>query len=251
MICLHNLLDGLTAQQVHLPGWLWVILHSGGKDTVFDGITFETGYCLIPWMGVMTAGYGFGTLLLLPGGIRQRRIFLLGLAVTLSFIILRAINIYGDRPAEQPGQAGPWSLQKDWLFTLFSFLNCQKYPPSLLYLLMTLGPAIMAVALFDRPLGPLAGPIITFGRVPLFYYLLHIPLIHGGAVLLDYARFGWSPLAWHGPWDVKPGGIPPDYGVSLPMVYVIWIGVVLILYPPCRWFAEVKRRRRDPWLSYL
>jgi uncharacterized membrane protein len=243
MIALHNLLDGLTAEQVGLPGWLWLILHSPGDAPVVDGITFGTGYSLIPWMGVMAAGYGFGTLLLLRSGLRQRTIFLLGVGLTFAFVLLRASNVYGD--------ASRWTRQSTDLFTLLSFLNCTKYPPSLLYLLMTLGPAIMALALFDWPLGPLARPVVTFGRVPLFFYLLHIPLIHGGAVLLDYARFGWSPLAGHGPWDVKPLEVPAGYGVSLPVVYLIWIGVVLVLYPPCRWFAGVKRRRRDAWLSYL
>ena len=93
--------------------------------------------------------------------------------------------------------------------------------------------------------------MIIFGRVPLFFYLIHIPLIHGGAVLLDTVRFGWSPLATAGPWEVRPGEIPDAYGVSLPMVYLIWIGVLVILYGPCRWFAAVKQRRRNVWLSYL
>jgi hypothetical protein len=145
----------------------------------------------------------------------------------------------------------PWSRQPTLVFTVLSFLNCTKYPPSLLYLLMTLGPAIVLLGLFDRPLGDCAKPIITFGRVPLFFYLLHIPLIHGGVVLCDYIRFGWSPMATDGPWAVKPDQVPANYGISLPMVYLVWIGVLLILYPPCRWFAGVKRRRRDAWLSYF
>jgi hypothetical protein len=139
----------------------------------------------------------------------------------------------------------------DALWTALSFFNCTKYPPSLLYLLMTLGPALVALALFDRPPGPLAQPIVTFGRVPLFFYLLHIPLIHGAAVLIDYVRFGWSPLAGAGPWEVRPGAIPDSYGLNLPLVYLVWIGVLLVLYQPCRWFAALKRRRRDTWLSYL
>jgi hypothetical protein len=149
------------------------------------------------------------------------------------------------------GDAHAWDRQATPLWTSYSFLNCTKYPPSLLYLLMTLGPAILFLAIFDRPLGALARPIITFGRVPLFFYLLHIPLIHGGAVLLDYVRFGSSPLATSGPWFKPDDPLPQSYGVSLPMVYLIWIGVILILYLPCRWFAEVKRRRRDAWLSYF
>jgi uncharacterized membrane protein len=241
-ILLHNLLDGLTADQVALPRWLWVILHSPGDEPVVDGITFGTAYCLIPWIGVMAAGYGFGALMLLDRTKRRRRLFLLGAVFILAFIILRATNYYGD--------PRPWVVQSSPLLTLLSFLNCTKYPASLLFLLMTLGPAILAVALFDRPLSPLARPLVIFGRVPLFYYLLHIPLIHGAAVLLDNVRFGWSPLANNGPW-FRPEDIPPNYGVSLPMVYLIWIGVVLVLYPPCRWFAGVKQRRRDAWLSYF
>jgi uncharacterized membrane protein len=243
MITLHNLLDGLTAQQVGLPGWLWMILHRPGDEPIVDGITFGTGYCLVPWMGVMAAGYGFGTIMLLDRPVRRRRLYQLGTALTLGFIILRAVNVYGD--------PNPWREQSSLLWTVLSFVNCNKYPPSLLYLLMTLGPAILALGLFDRPLPALAGPLVTFGRVPLFFYALHLPLIHGGVVLLDYVRFGWSPFAGAGPWNVDRDTLPPDYGLSLPMVYVVWIAVVLVLYLPCRWFAGVKRRRRDAWLSYF
>jgi uncharacterized membrane protein len=244
MVVFHNLLDGLSAEQVGLPRWLWVILHSPGEATVVDGYTFGTGYCLIPWMGVMAAGYGLGALFGLDPPVRRRVLFQLGAILTLAFIALRAANVYGD--------PRPWAIQQSGpAWTALSFLNCTKYPPSLLYLLMTLGPAILALAAFDRPLGPLARPIIAFGRVPLFFYLLHIPLIHGSAALLDYIRFGWSPLAAGGPWEVQPGMVPATYGVSLPVVYLIWVGVLLVLYLPCRWFAAVKRRRRDTWLSYL
>lgn len=243
MIALHNLLDGLTATQVHLPGWLWVILHSPGEEPVVDGITFGTGYCLVPWMGVMAAGYGFGELLLLNRSERRRRLVQLGMALTLGFVLLRTVNVYGD--------PHPWTEQSTRLRTFLSFLNCTKYPPSLLYLLMTLGPAILALALFDRPLGPLARPIVTFGRVPLFFYLLHIPLIHGGAVLCDWVRFGWSPQAAAGPWEVKPEAVSGNYGLSLPAVYLVWLLLVVILYPPCRWFAQVKRRHPNTWLSYF
>jgi uncharacterized membrane protein len=243
MIVLHNLLDGLTASQVHLPEWLWVILHSPGDATVVDGFTFGTGYCLVPWVGVMAAGYGFGALMRLDRARRRPLLFLLGAAITLSFVALRAANVYGD-PRK-------WEPQSDTLWTVLSFLNCTKYPASLCYLLMTLGPAILALGLFDRPAGPLARPVITFGRVPLFFYLLHIPLIHGGAALCDFLRFEWSPLATAGPWEVGRANAPLGYGLSLPLVYLIWVGVLLVLYPPCRWFAEVKRRHPGGWLSYL
>jgi uncharacterized membrane protein len=258
MIGLHNLLDGLTAEQIGVPGWLWVILHSPGDKPVMGDITFGTGYCLVPWVGVMAIGYGLGAVMRLDRAVRQRRLLQLGALVTFGFIILRGTNVYGD--------PNLWEERPSAVGTCLSFLNCTKYPPSLLFLLMTLGPALLALAFFDWRFDGSAGeqettrgasrrqwvwPIVVFGRVPLFFYVLHIPLIHGGAVLLDYARFGWSPLAGHGPWDVRAESVPAGYGVSLPMVYLIWIAVVLILYLPCRWFAEVKRRRRDVWLSYL
>jgi uncharacterized membrane protein len=243
LILLHNLLDGLTAEQVGLPAWLWVVLHRPGDAPVAGDVTFGTGYCLVPWAGVMAAGYGLGPLLRLDRDQRRRWLFRLGGGLVLCFVLLRAANIYGD--------PRPWVRQSDPLWTFLSFLNCTKYPPSLLYLLMTLGPALLALAYFDRPLGRLARPVVTFGRVPLFFYLLHIPLIHGAAALCDWLRFGWSPLAAAGPWEVRPQEVPGGYGLGLPLVYLVWAGVVLALYPPCRWFAGVKRRRRDGWLSYL
>jgi len=243
MILLHNTLDQLTADDVYLPGWIWMILHCPGDCCVVGDYTFGTGYCIIPWAGVMAAGYGFGTLFQLDRPARRRWLFLIGGALTLAFIETRAGLVYGDpRPWDVQGR-GPW-------WTLFSFLNCTKYPPSLDYLLMTLGPAILALAIFDRPLGRLAQPVITFGRVPLFYYVLHIALIHGAAVGLDHVRFGWSPLAWNGPWFPREKA-PSGYGVSLPMVYLIWVGVVVVLYFPCRWYAGVKRRHPGGLLSYL
>jgi len=260
LIASHNLLDGVRAEHLGLPEWLWIILHQPGDGTVArapawlwdtlhspghvpgrDDVTFGTGYCLIPWAGVMAAGYGFGALLRLPRARRRPLVFGLGAAATLAFVLLRAWNQYGD--------PRPWQTQASLLWTVLSFLNCTKYPASLLYLLMTLGPALLALAVFDRPLGPLGRRVVVFGRVPFFFYLLHVPLIHGGAVLCDFARFGWSPLAKNGPW-FRPDDIPSNYGVSLPTVYLVWVAVLLILYPPCRWFAGVKRRRSDWWLSY-
>jgi uncharacterized membrane protein len=261
LIVSHNLLDGVRAEQLGLPEWLWIILHQPGEGSVVrapgwlrdilhspghmpgrDDVTFGTAYCLIPWTGVMAVGYGFGGLLRFPRARRRLLVFGLGAVVTLAFLLLRWWDRYGD--------PRPWQPQSSLSWTVLSFLNCTKYPASLLYLLMTLGPALLALAIFDRPLGPLGRRIVVFGRVPFFFYLLHIPLIHGGAVLQDWVRFGWSPLANNGPW-FRPEDIPANYGVSLPVVYLVWIGVVLILYPPCRWFAGVKSRHSNWWLEYL
>jgi len=244
IIGLHNLLDGMIAEQFALPGWIWMILHSPAEELpVATGYWFGTGYCLIPWIGVMAAGYGFGELCVQDRSVRRPQLFQLGVALTLLFVIVRGINIHGD--------PNPWSVQPTPAFTIFSFLNCTKYPASLSYLLMTLGPAILVLAIFDRPLGDWARPVITFGRVPLFFYVLHILLIHGGAVLLDFLRFGWSPLWPRGPWEVFPYNVPPDYGVGLPWVYLIWVVLILVLYPPCHWYADFKHRHRSAWLSYL
>jgi hypothetical protein len=174
----------------------------------------------------------------------------LGVGLTIAFVLLRAANVYGDPE--------PWTTQsRGVLFTFFSFLNLQKYPPSLLYLLMTLGPALLLLAIFDRAGEPgrLQRPVLVFGRVPLFYYLLHLPLIHLLALGYSYAKFG-GPT---GLFTMEPFVAaftssplyPPDYGISLPGVYLVWLLVIALLYLPCRWFAKLKQRRRDAWLSYF
>jgi uncharacterized membrane protein len=245
LVSSHNLLDGLSAQDVHMPGWIWMILHDPQEELpVVANYYFGTGYCLIPWIGVMAAGYGFGRIWLCERPIRRRLLMAIGILVTLGYFLVRGyFNDYGD--------PNPWSQQSSLVMTGLSCLNCCKYPASLSYCLMTLGPAIVFLAVFDRPLPDWTKPVIIFGRVPMFFYLLHIPLIHGGAVLLDFARFGWSPLWLRGPWEISPLSVPPDYGVGLPWVYLIWIAVVLVLYPPCRWYAGVKQRNRSAILSYL
>jgi uncharacterized membrane protein len=199
----------------------------------------------------MAAGYGLGAAYLLEPGVRQRQLLGLGLVLTTLFVVLRFSNLYGDPPSPQPSLPGPWSQREPWYFTVYSFLNCQKYPASLLFTLMTLGPSITLLGLFEWARGPVARFFIVFGRVPLFFYLLHVPLIHGLAVGLDYLRFGWSPMAKDGCWSVAGSQPPPEYGVSLPVVYLVWATVVLLLYPLCWWFAGVKARYRWAWLSYL
>jgi uncharacterized membrane protein len=247
LIAYHNLLDGKTAADVHLPEWLWVILHNPGQFKVFPDllpeIKFGTAYCVLPWLGAMAAGYGFGAYFVLDRAERRKQLLGMGLALVIVFAVLRYANAYGD--------SRPWSVQEDALYTMFSFINCQKYPPSVLFLLMTLGPAIVALGLAEREWGVIGKFFVVFGRVPLFYYLLHIPLIHGLAVAIDYWRYGYSPYWGHAPWPLPRDTLPPGYGFDLPMVYLIWVAVVLILFPLCWWFAGVKRRSRAGWLSYL
>jgi uncharacterized membrane protein len=169
------------------------------------------------------------------------RLVLLGGAMFVAFVVLRASNLYGDPHT--------WHTRASFGATLGDFFNCEKYPPSLLFLLMTLGPAIALLAPLERFRGPIASVVRTFGRVPLFYYVLHLFVAHGLAVLLATVRYGHVPYAMFTlpfAWTV-----PADYGYSLPIVYALWAFVVLALYPICLWFEGVKRRNKSPWLSYL
>lgn len=241
MILGHNALDKIQPEHLGKLGWLWNILHVPGEMEPASGIHLFVMYPLIPWIGVMAVGFCFGKLLLHEPEHRQKLLFRLGAVLTLSFVILRAVNVYGD-----PSR---WAVQKNWWFTIFSFLNCTKYPPSLLYLLMTLGPALMALAWLDQSSGRWRQPFLIIGRVPLFYYLLHLPLIHLMAVIFSWLRYGHPVEALYG--NPPRPEAPSDFGYSLPIVYLVWIGIVVMLYPACRWFAGLKKRRKDAWLSYL
>lgn len=236
----HNLLDGIRPESLGGLAWLWTILHVPGKIEPYPWLTFQVVYPLIPWMGVMAAGYGFGPLLLWEDDTRRRAVLALGAGITLTFLILRAVNVYGD--------AHHWAAKANGLYTLFSFLDCTKYPPSFLYLLMTLGPALMVLAWLDRPLGPMTSRLVIFGRVPFFYYVLHLPLLHGMAVVVDLWRYGDATWLFVNPpyqlWSI-------DYTYDLMATYLAWTAAVLILYPLCWWYADVKSRRKDWWLSYL
>ena len=239
MIVGHNLLDGMGpapfssfapgAKPLSAGDWLWSVVHVPNPPVI---------YPLIPWIGVMAVGYTLGAPARGDRARRRREFIRLGLALTAAFVALRAINGYGD-PAPWTGQASP-------VYTLLSFLNTTKYPPSLLFLLMTLGPALVLLGLFDRTPGPIARFFITFGRVPFFFYILHFYLIH----LLALVAAAWTGFDVR-QFLVMPFSFPQEYGFSLGVAYMVWIGVVLVLYWPCRWFGELKARKTDAWLSYL
>jgi uncharacterized membrane protein len=236
----HTLLDdGIRAEQLHGFAPLWLLLHEPGSLQLAPGIKVLAVYPLVPWIAVMAAGYAFGPVMNFPE--RQRRRWLIGTGVSLVgvFVVLRALNVYGDPVAWQPSAS--------WSASVLSFINCEKYPPSLLYLAMTLGSGLIALALFENARGRLASWLITFGAVPFFYYIVHIYLIH--VVAIAAAAFAGADLAWlfQDPIGTKPNG----YGVSLPLIYVLWFAFLLALYPLCRWFAALKQRRHDWWLSYL
>lgn len=247
MIALHNTLDGVTLQAP-----LWKMLHQPAFVMLgASGPLVWVQYPLVPWVGVMAAGYVFGALYELEPARRIRIVRRLGVALVAGFIVIRGINIYGD-----PSR---WSAQPTALFTAFSFINTTKYPPSLLYLLMTLGPALVALALFEGKAGSAAlqaprssGPVaalITVGRVPLFFYLWQWVLAHTAAIVANVIAgksfsylFLMPPAIFSLPWG---------NGFHLWTVYLCWACIIAIEYPLCRWFAAVKQRRRDWWLSYL
>jgi uncharacterized membrane protein len=239
MVAGHNLLDGIRAEHLGSLGWLWKLLHEPGMNRIGSGTMFFVLYTLVPWAGVMAAGYALGPVLALDQAVRRRLLVRLGLALTAGFIVLRATNLYGD-PAV-------WTVQSTWTATALSFLNCEKYPPSLLFVMMTLGPALLLLAVFADARGRLAKWIITFGRVPFFYYVAHLFLIHLLAVVYVLAVFGDASVIIGGRMMAKP----PGYGLYLPGNYAVWLLVVVSLYPLCRWFAALKQRRREWWWSYL
>lgn len=239
MIFGHNMLDSIKAEGLGGNGILWHFLHEDGLVTYGNNTIFMI-YPIIPWIGVMATGYCFGKLLQQEPAKRNKQLYLLGASAVILFIVLRAINVYGDPM--------PWTVQESWHRTLLSFINCEKYPPSLLYLLMTLGPAILAIPLLENMNNRLGKFFTVYGCVPLFYYILHIYLIHGIAIV--WATSIGLPASYFTENDMifapKAG-----WGFELPIVYMVWVAAILLLYYPCRWFMRVKQNNKKWWLSYL
>jgi uncharacterized membrane protein len=246
VIALHNLLDAIRVAPARPTGFwasVWLVSHQPGVIFFTPTVYGLALYPLIPWIGVLTAGYAFGAFYQLEAERRRRILFKLGAALLVGFVLLRSLNLYGD-----PSR---WEIQKNAIFTVLSFLNVSKYPPSLLFLLLTLGAAIFALPWFERiEKGRLSGVFITFGRVPLFFYFGQWVAVHILATLAGY--LAGQPISWLfvSPLN-RPSPNPGNLGFSLWVVYVFWFLGLLLLYPLCRWFAEVKRRRKDWWLSYL
>jgi len=253
MIATHNLLDGINPASFGRLSWLWILLHSRGRIPLTADFSFTVRYALIPWVGVMAVGFAFGALMLRPD--RRRWILTLGIGATVLFFLLRGLNVYGNGIAGlsfgYPYSAGPWSVQPTLSLTVISFFNVLKYPPSLDYLLVTLGPALILLGLLDgaKAASGLSRILMVFGRVPLFYYLLHIYLVH---ILANLAALAFHQTIWHGTVIADFAQKPPGYGHGLPFVYAVWILAVALLYMPCLWFMKLRSRHRDwTWLSYL
>jgi uncharacterized membrane protein len=235
----HNLLDPFwSANALFAERPLWVALHA---QMSFHAGVFQLVfiYPVLPWIGVMLVGFGSSELFELPPARRNAILLRAGLALTAAFVTLRAVDVYGD--------PNPWQLQPGGATaTAIDFLNTTKYPPSLHFLLMTLGPAAVMCALADRWSGIVKEALVTFGRVPFAFYVLHVLLIHVMAVLLGIAQ-GFDARQFFTIFFFFPKG----YGVGLAAVYALWAVVVIVLYPFCRWVAAVKARRHDWWLSYV
>jgi uncharacterized membrane protein len=244
MIAGHNLLDSIRPQALGALAPLWTFLHVQGFLVNQPGRVVLVAYPVIPWIGVTAVGYVLGRVFDWSESRRLTLLTRLGALLTIAFVFVRWWNVYGD-PA-------PWSRQASAALTMVSFLNTTKYPPSLLFLLMTLGPALLLLALFERRAPPWLAPLATYGKVPLFYFVLHLFAIHALAVIVCAARYGAIHWMFESP-DLAnfPITEPPGWPLSLPLVYVIWIGIVAALYPLCRWYAAIRTRHAHPILSYL
>lgn len=232
----HNAVDGVKAESFGAWAPLWNLLHERGVLTLAPGRQVAVSYPLVPWVGVMALGYALGPVFGLKP--RERRAWLvrLGVGAVTAFVLLRALNLYGDPT--------PWSAQGSPLFTVLSFVNCEKYPPSLAFLLMTLGPALLLLAHVPQRLRA-SRFLLVFGQVPLLFYVLHLLLLRYGAIPFAWLRHGANAFR------------PPPHGTAgspeLPLVFtfVVWLAALLLLYPLCRRYARLKARKASPWLSYL
>jgi len=234
----HNLLDPLHRSALGDFAPLWTILHEPGA--LASGIHVRVVYPVLPWIGIMAFGYGLGALFLEPAARRDRRLVLIGGAAILAFLVLRGTNFYGD--------PRPWIPQGDAVMTALAVLDVTKYPPSLLYALVTLGPVLVLLPALDRMRGIGGEVLATFGRVPLFFYVLHLYVARAAATALWLSLgFGFDQMRGF----ENPADPPEGLGLGLAATYGTFVLVVAALYPACRWYAGVKRRRRDWWLSYL
>jgi len=251
LVLIHNAFDWVNPSAMNqVARTVWRLLHQPGVLVpVETGNLWLNLYPLIPWPGIMALGFAFGALLQRPSSTRSRAMLGLGTGSLFIFALLRWTNLYGD--------PGSWKYQGSGERTLMSFIDVQKYPPSLLFVLVTLGVSLCLMAAFDSwqsrdRFKPLRSILAVYGRVPFFYYVLHFTTIHLAALLMS-AALG---LDWR--WWIRlppNGGIfagyPPGWGFSLPIVYLVWLAIVVLCYFPCRWFAGVKQRNNSRWLSYL
>jgi uncharacterized membrane protein len=241
----HNLLDNIHVAGNNLPAFGWAILHEQNFFT-WQGKNILVGYPLLPWIGVMPLGYCLGVLYTkgFDAAKRKKTLLLIGTGAIALFILIRLLNVYGD--------PSPWSQQPSAWYSVLSFIKVTKYPPSLLYILMTLGPALLFLAVTENASTRISKIITVYGRVPMLYYILHIFLVH----LLTLLAAGWFTNFGFKVWLLKqPLWFTTDlkgYGFSLGIVYLVWVFIVVSLYPICKWYDQYKTTHKDKWwLSYL
>jgi uncharacterized membrane protein len=268
VIATHNLFDKIAPAMLGKLSWLWLILHQQGFYVIAPPsgpnqppLGFFVAYPVVPWFAVMGAGYALGAVYAKPVEERKRILMRLGIAVTVLFFVLRGAGLYGNMapPTAQAGfiitdAAGPFVVQDTIEKTVIKFFNVYKYPPSLQFLLMTLGPSLIFLSLADQfsfkgLLGKIAHPFHVIGKVPMFYYICHLYLIHALAIVTAIA----FSQPWRWMWRGSPifGPKPDGYGHNLPFIWLMWILVVAILYFPCRWYAKYKATHKHWWLSYI
>jgi uncharacterized membrane protein len=239
----HNAFDARLAAVDGPVAWGWKLLYvafyAGPIEAGPDGPRLVVLYTLIPWIGVMAAGYGFGALVTHPR--RDRWCAAIGLGAIAAFVVLRAVDGYGD--------PRPWaeSSKPAWL----AFLDTAKYPASLAFVLMTLGPMIAALPLAERARGPIARALASVGSVPLFFYLVHLPLVHALAIAVSALRTGGVDRWLYANHPMAAPPPPADHVWSLPLLYLVWAIATVLLALACRWYAAVKRRHPGGWLRYL
>jgi len=240
----HNLLDSYHVVGDNIQAFVWQVLHEAAL-VPFTNFTVFVGYPVIPWTGIMIVGYCAGALYIpsVDPTFRKKRLYLLGFSAIVVFFILRAINVYGD-PV-------PWSVHSNALDTFLSFINVTKYPPSLSYALITLGPSLLFLAVSEKYSGKLVDIVTALGRVPMFYYIVHLYVIHVVALIAARATGFKLTDTVFDTWVTESPNLK-GYGFSLGVVYLIWIFLVLGLIPLCLWYDRYKREHRDKrWLSYL
>lgn len=244
LIVAHNLLDPLKMSGTDPFTVLWALLHEF-KGIQLDPFFLFIGYPVLPWVGIMLLGYCFGQLYLPGTNAASRKKILLrtGFAMVSAFVIIRLLNSYGD--------PFPWAVQQSGVFTVLSFINVTKYPPSLDYILVMLGPALIFLALSENSKGKISQYVIALGRVPMFYYIIHLYVIHIIAVFAALATgFEFSDMIFN-TWVTDSPNLR-GYGFNLGITYLVWISVVLALFPICLWYDRYKIRNKEKWwLSYL
>jgi uncharacterized membrane protein len=249
VIALHNMTDLFSTQIDRAfgdagPGWLLQILYFGGVVNLgAHGPPLFVLFVIVPWIAVMMAGYSFGSIAEMPAEDRRAHCMRLGATLIVLFVGLRLADVYGDPRS--------WAAAREHMPAWLAFLAASKYPASLEFLLMTLGPMFIAIGFAEGWRGRIADAVATFGRVPLFYYLLHIPLIHAAACVVSLVREGHVDPWLFGNQPMNPGPAPAGYAWSLPLLYLVFVICIAMLYVPCRWYARVRRENRSRWLSYL